>query len=137
LQNKKGGKSYYTLLGWKGVNPIATRKVIDVVYFSGDKIVFGYPLFKTGNVYHNRIIFEYSSQASMSLHYDEQKKMIVFDHLTAPKNSTVQILNGPDGTYDALKFIKGHWELMNDVDINAGFIPKTPKAPIKDEELKK
>ncbi len=138
LVNKKDGKNYYTMLGWKGNSPLTTQKVIEVLYFSGDKPMLGFPLFKTENVYRNRLIFEYVSQASMSLRYEESKKLIVFDHLSSGKRSENSSQNGPDGTYDAFKFKSGHWELIQDVDVNAGYVPKVSQIKVvKDDELKK
>jgi len=139
LTNKKDGKYYYTLLGWKGNNPFTTQKVIDVLYFSGDKALFGFPLFKKDHVYKNRLIFEYPAQAVMSLRYEENKKMIVFDHLSSgKKNQNTSAINGPDGTYDALRFKNGHWEILEDIDVNTGFSPKAVKEkPLKDDELRK
>ncbi len=128
---KKDDKTYYTLLGWKGKNSISTQKVVDVLYFSGDKAQFGFPLFKTENVYKSRLVFEYASQAVMSLRYEESKKMIVFDHLSSSKKS--EIVNptaGPDGSYDALKFSGGKWTLLKDIDIRTNWKPKPqPKEP--------
>jgi hypothetical protein len=134
LVNKKDGKNFYTLLGWKGKNPLATQKVIDVLHFSGDQTLFGFPLFKTDHVYRKRLIFEYASQAVMSLRYEEKKKMIVFDHLSGStkdkKNETTDAASGPDGSYDALKFTGGKWTLLRDIDIRTDWKPKTqPKEP--------
>ena len=138
VPNKKSGKNYYTLLGWKGNNSYTTQKVIDVLYFSGEKQLFGFPFFKTERVYKSRVIFEYNAQAVMSLRYDESKKMIVFDHLTSgKKNIQLSTVSGPDGTYDAFRFKSGHWELLQDVDVNAGFTPKPGVIkPKKDNEIK-
>jgi hypothetical protein len=130
LKNVKDKKSYYTLLGWHGRNTTLTQKLADVLYFDGSKPVFGYPLFKTGKVYNHRVIFEFIAQATMTLHFDEKEKMLVFDHL-----SKAGLFKGPDGTYDAFKFTKGHWELINDVDVDAGFKPKKAPKPVPDEEL--
>ncbi len=133
IVNKKDKKNYYTLLGWKGKSPLSTQKVIDVLYFQGDKPQFGFPLFKTENVYRNRLIYEFASQAVMSLRYEESKKMIVFDHLSSPskkKDETVNIVLGPDGSYDALKLSGGKWVLLRDIDIRTDWKPKVqPKEP--------
>lgn len=133
LMNKKEGKNYYTLLGWKGKNPVSSQKVIEVLHFSGDKPMFGFPLFKKENVYRNRLIFEFAAQAVMSLHYEESKKLIVFDHLSAPTKKNVDQVNlilGPDGSYDALKFTGGKWILLRDIDIRTDWKPKPqPKEP--------
>jgi hypothetical protein len=134
LSNKKDGKLYYTLLGWKGKNQSSTQKVIDVLYFSNGKPVFGYPFLKLENVYRNRMIFEYAAQAVMSLRYEESKKLIVFDHISSPRGSknsdAPAMVNGPDGSYDALKFKGGKWIFMRDIDIRTTWKPKKqPKEP--------
>ena len=36
---KKKGRKYYTLLGWDGNNDVSTKKIIDVMYFSGKEII--------------------------------------------------------------------------------------------------
>jgi hypothetical protein len=131
LKNVKDKKNYYTLLGWHGKDAKITRKLADVLYFDEGKPVFGYPLFKAGKVYHNRLLFQYDAQAVMTLHYDEDRRLIVFDHIANRGG-----LMGPDGTYDAYKFGKtGHWELVEDVDVNAGFKPKPAPKPVPDEQL--
>jgi hypothetical protein len=131
LKNVKDKKTYYTLLGWHGKNTQLTQKIADVLYFDKGQPVFGYPLFKVGKVYNNRILFQYDSQAVMSLKYDEDRKMIVFDHI-----SNVGGKLGPDGSYDAFKYNKeGRWELIEDVDVDAGFKPKTSPKAVPDSQL--
>ena len=126
------------MLGWKGNNQRSTKKVIDVLYFSGSKAQFGFPFFKKEKVYKSRVIFEYNSQAVMSLRYEEKKKMIIFDHLSSGKGIQMASISGPDGTYDSFLFKNGRWELLEDVDVDAGFIAKpVVKKPMKDDELKK
>jgi hypothetical protein len=125
LMNKKDGKKYYTLLGWKGKDVMHTQKVIDVLHFSGDQILFGFPFFKTGNSYSNRLIFEFPAQAVMSLHYEENKKMIVYDHLgTTGAAGSQAVIPGPTGSYDALKFKGGKWMLLKDIDMRTDWKPK-------------
>lgn len=114
LESKRGGKKYYSLLGWKGTNRATTKKVIDVMYFKKDSLMFGYPLFKSEKGYVNRVVFEYAAEAVMALRYESSKKMIVFDHLSDTGNNTT----GPDGKYDAYKLVKGRWEFVKDVDVS-------------------
>jgi hypothetical protein len=132
LKNVRDKKSYYTLLGWHGINSLFTQKLADVLYFESGKPVFGYPLFKAGKISHNRVIFQFDARAVMTLKYDEDRRLLVFDHI-ANRGGNL----GPDGTYDAYKFTKkGRWELMQDVDVNAGFKPKPAPKPVPDQELK-
>ncbi|MCG3167039.1 MAG: hypothetical protein POELPBGB_02822 [Bacteroidia bacterium] len=119
IQKKNKGKMYYTLLGWSGNDGITTKKIIDVLTFSTKgEPVFGAPVFLMKKEKWQRIIFEYSPQATMYLNYDEQKKMILFDHLAPndPVNTGRFQYYGPDFSVDGLKWKKGMWMLTEDVD---------------------
>ena len=123
------GKQYYILLGWKGYNQTTTKKIIEVLYFDEQSAKFGYSLFKTGSVYRNRIVFSFTSQASMSLKFSKNGKEIVFDHLSSPKSKQdgdIQVLTGPDGTYDSFKLVKGRYQLGKDIDARTEDSPEKP-----------
>jgi hypothetical protein len=119
LENEISGKKYYTFLGWKGNNQFSTKKLIDALYFIGKRPAFATSLFKVEKKIKNRLILEYNSLAVTSLKYDEDMKMIVFDHLspTDPKQTGMYENYGPDFSYDGLKFKKGKWELVKDIDL--------------------
>ena len=73
IYEKYKRKHYYTFLGWKGNNLMSRKKVIEVLTFDSDnKPVFGGKYFKTIDAEPKRIIFEYSSDAVMSLKYEQQ-----------------------------------------------------------------
>tara|TARA_B100000809_G_scaffold130889_1_gene128687 strand:+ start:1803 stop:2687 length:885 start_codon:yes stop_codon:yes gene_type:complete len=118
---KKKGRKYYTLLGWDGNNDISTKKIIDVMYFSGrEKIKFGSSIFKKGKTTTKRFIIEYNATSTISVRYEKKEKRIVFDHLI-PMRKDLEGLHEyyiPDGTYNALKYTNGKWELKNDVAAN-------------------
>lgn len=115
---KKKGKNFYTLLGWKGKDRLVTQKVIDILLLDNDQPKFGQAIFKTGKVFKSRVIFSYSSQATMSLRYDQSRKRIVFDHIGVPAGEVTDAsVAGPDGSYDALKFKSGRWLLQTDVKV--------------------
>ncbi|MBK5286264.1 MAG: hypothetical protein JJE25_12765 [Bacteroidia bacterium] len=136
LPVKKNGKNYYTLLGWKGNNELTTKKMIDVMYFTEGKPMFGYPIFKGERGYTNRIIFEFNAEAMMSLRYEASKKMIVFDRLVSSAKESSANSNGPSGIYDGFKFEKGRWLLMKDIDVRGTWKPKTPVERDEDKENK-
>ncbi len=133
ILTKVSGKKYYTLLGWDGNDNLSTKKIIDVLSFTiYDEPRFGATIFNLSALNQNikykpmRMIFEYSSDVTMSLKYEKQflnnkflkKSMIIFDHL-APKNPSLvgqYQFYGPDMSYDALVFKKGKWNYKNDVD---------------------
>ena len=111
-----------------------TQKVIDVLTIESNKPVFGSAVFKVNNIYNHRVIFEYTSQAVMSLK-PANERTLVFDHIG---HSTITGVIGPDGTYDAFKYTRDHWEFIEDVDVDAGFTPRKKDVKLyKDEELKK
>ncbi|SOD12772.1 hypothetical protein [Pedobacter xixiisoli] len=82
---------YYILLGWKGNSTKTTKKVIEVLSFDKDQVIFGKSIFeiKKKPTNKNRIVFEYNKQNSMTLTFDKQANMIVFDHL-APYESNME-----------------------------------------------
>ncbi len=111
-------KKFYILLGVDANNKLTRKKLIDVIWFDGEEIKFGYPIFQTEKKLVNRVIFEYSAQTSMSLRYQKKTKMIIFDHL-APSNPTLQgqfQFYGPDFSYDAFEFKNNKWVYVKDVD---------------------
>ncbi|MDP7430655.1 MAG: hypothetical protein QGG97_03790, partial [Flavobacteriales bacterium] len=118
---KKKGRTYYTLLGWDGNNDISTKKIIDVMYFSGrEKIKFGASIFKKGKTTTKRFIIEYNATSTISVKYEEKEKKIIFDHLM-PMRKDLEGLHEyyiPDGTYNAMKYTNGKWEFKNDVAAN-------------------
>lgn len=112
---------YYTLIGWDGNDKLTQRKFIDVLYFKADGTpVFGKDVFKIPRKSNKRMMFEYSSEVTMSLRYNEKQNRIVYSHL-APK-SLGNVLEGqyqyygPDGSFDALELKKDKWVVIEDID---------------------
>ena len=84
IQTNSGGKTYYTLLGWKGYDRMLSKKVIEIATIrSNGDVVFGYPIFniKDFNYFKNkrarRLVFSYSAKVKMFLDYDVQSIHIV------------------------------------------------------------
>ena len=116
---KRGGKTWYTLLGWKGHSNVETRKVIDVLSFKGAVPQFGAPLFGEGRVKRTREVFGFSFQSSMSLKWEQAFNRIVLDHLSPmkPEFAGQAAFMGPDLSYDAYLWEKDHWLYQRDVDV--------------------
>jgi len=79
IETRHKGKSFYTLLGWKGFDRSKSKKVIEIATIrSNGDIVFGYPLFNIRDYAYfknkraRRLIFTFSSQVKMFLDYDTQ-----------------------------------------------------------------
>lgn len=109
LKDPTGPK--YLLFGLDTYSFFKRRKIIDVLTFKDDQVVFGAPVFpKTinneGPV--NRLMLEYSAETSVKMNWDEAMGMIVYDHLI-PYNGTAKSgpVNVPDGTYEGFKIEQG------------------------------
>ncbi|POY34836.1 hypothetical protein C3K47_17945 [Solitalea longa] len=110
----------YLLLGWKGNSPKTSMRVIEPLTISDGFISMGAPILQdsTGKTV-NRMIFEYSKSASMMLKYIPSKKWIVFDHLVPTDQSKKGNFEyyGPDLSYDGLKYEKGKWVYMTNINL--------------------
>jgi hypothetical protein len=114
-----GSTPYYTLLGWKGNTVKSTKKVIDVLSFKNGKPVFGMPVFTGNGKTRNRVVFEYSRQASMLLRHVPEQNLIVFDHLSPPddKLKGEPGTYGPDLSYDGYRLLNGKWQYKDNLDM--------------------
>lgn len=115
-------EGFYTLLGWDGNDNLTQKKIVDVLYFKPDgSPVFGKDVFKFPRKNPRRLIFEYSSEVSMSLKYNEKRKQIIYSHLAAKDPGSVLEgqfqYYGPDGSFDALELRKDKWITLEAVDI--------------------
>lgn len=114
-------KDHYLLLGWAPQSTFTTRKLVEPLQFNTTKVSLGLAVIKAGGKTRHRMVFEYNAQATMSLRYHEKEKMIVMDHLSSsdprPEARGMYQLYGPDLSYDGLKFSKGNWLLLKDIDI--------------------
>jgi len=132
---KKGAKTYYTLLGWKGFTNVETRKVIEVLSFKGAVPAFGAPLFGEGRVKRMREVFGYSFQTTMSVKWDQPNMRIVLDHLgpMKPEFAGQAAFMGPDLSYDAYVWNRDHWEFQRDIDAREDGKSKPWNKPPKEE----
>lgn len=113
------GSIRYILLGIDYGNSLTTRKVIDVLSFRDDEnLQFGLKCFSDGQSLKQRIVFEYSASAVMSLKF-ESERSIVFDHLSpfTPEMKDNHQFYGPDFSFDSYDFENGLWKLKPDIDI--------------------
>jgi hypothetical protein len=113
------GSTKYIILGIDYGNTFITRKLIDVVSFGkGTDITFGLNCFSDGRNLKQRVVFEYSSRAVMSLKF-ETDNTIVFDHLSpfSPQYRDNRQFYGPDFSFDSFNYYKGLWRYKGDIDI--------------------
>jgi hypothetical protein len=112
---------FYTLIGWDGNDKLTQRKFVDVLYFKNDGTpVFGKDVFRFPRKNPRRLMFEYSSEVTMSLKYNEKRGQIVYSHLASRQEGSLlenqYQYYGPDGSFDALELKKDKWVTVEDVD---------------------
>ncbi|MDC0908735.1 hypothetical protein OAQ21_01300 [Flavobacteriales bacterium] len=117
---KKPGKKYYTILLWDGNDGYSTKKIIDVMYFSGKKkIKFGLPIFKkNAKESQKRIIFQYDSKTTASVKYNYEQQEIIFNNLVPQRKGLEGLYEFyiPEGTFNSYKYKNGKWWFKEDVD---------------------
>ena len=109
----------WVMLGLDYGNPNISRKIIEVLSFTPqDSIVFGRKWFSSGEGIKYRAVFEYASNAAMSLRF-KSSNSIIFDHLApfSPAKKDDHQYYGPDYSVDAYNFENGLWKLAIDVDV--------------------
>jgi hypothetical protein len=119
VEKKVSGETYYTLLGYAPENLFITRKLVDILWFNDNhEPVFGKALFHYNKQMQCRIVFEYAAKVQMSLKWNHDMNMVVYDHLSPSKPSYTGNYQyyGPDSSFDGLRFEKGVWETVADVD---------------------
>ena len=136
----KDGKYYYTLLGLDMNNLKTKKKYIEILTFDlNGNPQFGAPIIELNKWQKHRVIFEFSAYQSMYLEYNRLKRRIEFDHL-AP---LMPYLVGeyeyyePDQFRDGLKFRRGQWKHIKDIEkpkdkkFKKRSLPKPPRRPLK------
>ena len=120
IQTRHRGKTFYTLLGFNGNNAFSKIRVVDVLTINSN----GTPRFASAIISDDRrsrkrLIFEYSSRATMMLRYNHDMRMIVMDNLAPyePFHAGDFRFYGPDFSHNGLRFEGGKWELHNDIDL--------------------
>jgi hypothetical protein len=111
-------KRFWVMLGIDYGNYSTSRKIIEVLNFTADgSIVFGNRWFASGEQTKYRDVFEYASNAMMSLRFRSDSS-IVFDHLVpfSDSHKDDRQYYGPDYSFDAYNFEKGLWRLIINVD---------------------
>jgi hypothetical protein len=113
------GKAYI-LLGFHPGDGTSQFKTIEILHFGPrGEPRFGLPVIVLENNRKvNRLVFQYSSKATMSLSFDRGRRKISFDHLSPPDISLKNQYQhyGPDFSVDALELRKGEWVYVSDID---------------------
>ncbi|MBS1933417.1 MAG: hypothetical protein JST96_05405 [Bacteroidetes bacterium] len=127
-------KKYYTLLGFDDYTVSSTKKWLEVMTFNDhNEPVFGgqYISFKEDSTIkpsQKRFNIEYKKEASVTLNYDPDMDLIVYDDLISeteePSKKDTYV---PDGDFQGFKWVDGQWVHVNkvfDFKLKDGDFPK-------------
>ncbi len=115
--------SKYLLFGYDAFELFNHRKVLEVLHFENGQPIFGAPVLAEVNPdgevvsTKQRLMLEYSAEASIRLNFDPALDMIIFDHLITvggsyPGQGPTQV---PDGSYCGYKLENGQWVYIEKV----------------------
>lgn len=110
------GEQYF-LFSYRQVDEYNKFKAFDCLTFAADgspilgSEQFVIPKVDTRDIVKNRITFNYSSDAILSLSYNRDLNMVVHDHLmqVTGRLEGQGLTSVPDGTYEGYQFREGKW----------------------------
>lgn len=115
----KGNKKMFLVLGYGGHNPLVRRKVADIITFNnvGD-VQFGAPVFEKDKRTFNRVVLEFSAQASVTMKFNAEQQTLFYDYLVPVSNIYLgnPAFYGPNGSYDAFQLKGQKFIYVKDVD---------------------
>lgn len=112
-QKDANGQTLYFVFGVNHNNRNTSVKSLDLLSIQGNRVVFGGDYFERGN---KRFIIEYQKGAQVSLNYDTEKGMVVYNALESEinqpqrKNTLV-----PTGQLDGLKWSNYQWQSVKNL----------------------
>jgi hypothetical protein len=116
IQTKYNNRNYYTLFGYDPNTPRTNKKWIEVLTFDDNNMpLFGghYFSFVKDSVKRPdqfRYFIEYKKEASATVDYDPDLKMILVDHLISETDEPdLPQTFVPDGDYEGFKWTNGKW----------------------------
>ena len=110
----------YTLLGWDGADGQVTRKIMETMIVTNDRIRIGVPYLKTKEGLRKRHVLEYGDALQATLHYEAENNRIVLDRL-APSDPSLMgatAFYGPTMEYDAFVWDGKKWMFTQDVEVS-------------------
>lgn len=115
-QKAADGRPLYFVFGSNHNGNGYSVKTVDLLDLSGNKLAFGGNYFRVNNMPSQRFVLEYQKGAQVSLNWDNEKNMIVYDHVISEVNQP-QRRNTlvPSGTVDGLKWANFQWQPVQDV----------------------
>lgn len=115
-QKASDGSPLYFVFGSNQNGNGFSTKTIDVLNIEGNKITFGGDYFRVNNMPSKRFVLEYQKGAQVSLNWDNEKGMIIYDRVISEVNQP-QRRNTlvPSGMVDGLRWVNFQWQPVVDV----------------------
>jgi hypothetical protein len=124
----------HLLFGYDGYQFFNKRKLLEVLTVSNGQFVFGAPVLGgpdpgRSDQIKNRLLLQYAAGSQVTLNFDPELGMIIYDNLV-PQSS----INGrpawvPDGSYKGFRLEKGLWIYVDRIFDQVSDTPPMP-API-------
>jgi hypothetical protein len=102
---------YYIAFGINRKDKFTTTKTAEIFSIEDGKLRIGMPIFKDAAGVKERLHLTYSSDANVTLNYNPELGVIIFDHLISrmgniPGQGPTQL---PDGSYSGYQYTEGNW----------------------------
>lgn len=139
ILTKFNNKNFYTLFGYDANSAMTNKKWIEVMTFDQkNEPLFGGRFFSfdedsVRKAPQFRFSIEYKKAASTTMNYDDDMKMILFDHLISETDEPEKLFTYvPDGDYEGFKWQNGKWVHIDKVFT---FKLEDGQAPVADPIL--
>ena len=115
-QKSADGRPLYFVFGANNNGNGYSTKTVDLLNIEGNKITFGGDYFRVNNMPAKRFVLEYQKGAQVSLNWDNERGMIVYDRVISEVNQP-QRRNTlvPSGMVDGMKWANFQWQPVQDV----------------------
>jgi hypothetical protein len=120
ILNHDGKTPVYTLLGWDGADAQVTRKIMETMIISNDRIRIGVPYLNRPEGLRKRHVLEYSDELQATLLFEPDNNRIVLDRLAPsdPSLSGATAFYGPTMEYDEYVWHGGKWEFSSNISVS-------------------
>lgn len=108
-------RTYYFLIGWNGGTQLTNKKIVEPLYFDGNRPRFGAPVFVMNEARYpkplKRLIYEFGNKGTMTLRVSPKKKYLVIENIVPPRQQDYGHPETylPDGSYEYMVWQKGQW----------------------------
>jgi hypothetical protein len=109
------------MFGFSAGGGLSNKKVLDPMLITDSTITFGAPIFGYPS-YNNpkekvkRFILEYKKEVQVSMNWDKDRQMIIFDHLTSQVNDpNRRYTYAPSGEYDGFTWNNDIWNYKHNL----------------------